>query len=505
MKYQEAKFNAAARTAAKAEEYLLLEDKGYLEAEGDLEKTYKFSQAEIKKHVDMQTAKKSFDLKLTDLGPYSIDFSGTGNHLLIGGRKGHVASFDWKQGVLASEIQVGETVRAVKYLQGDNQFYAVAQKKYTYIYDYRGTEVHKLKKHIGAVALEYLPFHFLLASGAENGLLRYQDVSTGSMVAEIRTKLGTPQSMALNPYNAVVHLGHNNGVVSLWAPNTHTPLAKVMATHGPVRGIAMDREGKYMAAAGGDKQIRIWDIRNFKESVTSFGTYAPANSLSISDTGLLAVGFSSYVHVWKDALTMSEDDFLTQKTPYMEHAMPGCPVNQVRFCPFEDILGTGHAQGFSSLIVPGAGEANFDGLEVNPYMNASREGRRENEIRALMNKLQPNMITLDPTPIGSVSKHAATERLSQAERAARAEAEALNRPSGSNGDDYMDKLQPDLPEDQTFVYKELQKKKKGVIDEKKIRLQNALAAERNKRAELIRKARGEEEKDKLGPALARFK
>lgn len=193
MKYQEAKFNAAARTAAKAEEYLLLEDKGYLEAEGDLEKTYKFSQAEIKKHVDMQTAKKSFDLKLTDLGPYSIDFSGTGNHLLIGGRKGHVASFDWKQGVLASEIQVGETVRAVKYLQGDNQFYAVAQKKYTYIYDYRGTEVHKLKKHIGAVALEYLPFHFLLASGAENGLLRYQDVSTGSMVAEIRTKLGTPQ------------------------------------------------------------------------------------------------------------------------------------------------------------------------------------------------------------------------------------------------------------------------------------------------------------------------
>lgn len=506
LQYQEANFNDAARNAAKAEEYLLMESKGFLEAEGDLEKTYKISQAEIKKNVDIQTARKAFDLKLPDLGPYNIDYSRTGNHLLIGGSKGHIAAFDWKQGILSSEIQVGETVRAVKWLQSDNQFFAVAQKKYTFIYDSQGTEVHKLKKHIGAMALEYLPFHFLLASASDSGLLRYQDVSTGDLVAEIRTKLGSPSAMALNPYNAVVHLGHNNGAVTLWGPNTETPLAKVLANRGPIRAIAMDREGRYMACAGSNKQIKIWDIRNFKETVQSYGTHTPASSLQISDSGLLAVGFSNTVQVWKDVLTSSPED-LGKQTPYMEHVMPGCPINNIRFCPFEDILGVGHAKGISSLIVPGAGEANFDGLEVNPYMNASREGRRENEVREIMNKLQPTMIALDPNTIGAVTAHAESVRLRPAARAALAEKEAeeaLAATKEGKGDFFND-MRPDLPESQSVINHRLQKRKKNIVDDRKIRLQNALEVERKMRQQRIRKARGEEEKEKLGAALGRFK
>lgn len=480
----------------------MMEDKGYLEAEGDLEKTYKFTQAEIKKHVDVQTAKKAFNLKLTDLGPYTLDYSRTGNHLLIGGRKGHVAAFDWKQGTLQTEIQVNETVKAVKWLQSDNQFFAVAQKKYTFIYDNTGAEVHKLKKHIGAIHLEYLPFHFLLASASESGLLRYQDVSTGELVAEIRTKLGTPPSMAQNPYNAVVHLGHGNGTVTLWSPSMHQPLAKVLAAPGPIRGLAIDREGKYMAAAGGNRRIKIWDIRNFKECVQDFGTYQPASSLHISDSGLLAVGFGTQVHVWKDVLTSSYDQ--VKPTPYMEHKMPGCSVNTVRFCPFEDILGTGHAQGLSSLIVPGAGEANFDGLETNPYTNASREGRRENEVREIMHKLQPNMITLDPNSIGSVDARAESVRLTPKEREALKEKETEESTAAGGTDFYRD-LRPDLPESESIINKKLQKRKKNIMDDRKVRLQNALEVERRMRAQRLRKARGEaEEKEKLG-ALSRFK
>lgn len=40
-------------------------------------------------------------------------------------------------------------------------------------------------------------------------------------------------------------------------------------------------------------------------------------------------------------------------SPYMCHRVTGTITN-VQFCPFEDILGVGHEQGFSSLIIPGA-------------------------------------------------------------------------------------------------------------------------------------------------------
>lgn len=119
-------------------------------------------------------------------------------------------------------------------------------------------------------------------------------------------------------------------------------------------------------------------------------------SMDISDTGLLGVGWGTHVMVWKDALVKR------QRVPYMTHHAPASQINDVRFCPFEDVLGYGHQEGLGHLIIPGAGEANFDALEINPY--ASRKDRQEKEVRDLLNKLQPEMISLDPDHIGRIDR-----------------------------------------------------------------------------------------------------
>lgn len=51
-------------------------------------------------------ARKVFDLKLTELGPYNLAFTRNGRHMLLGGRKGHLAVMDWQSMRTVCELQV---------------------------------------------------------------------------------------------------------------------------------------------------------------------------------------------------------------------------------------------------------------------------------------------------------------------------------------------------------------------------------------------------------------
>ena len=42
----------------------------------------------------------------------------------------------------------------------------------------------------------------------------------------------------------------------------------------------------------------------------------------------------------------------TVTKPYMVHNLTSS-VNSLQFCPYEDVLGVGHGNGFSSLLIPG--------------------------------------------------------------------------------------------------------------------------------------------------------
>ena len=131
-----------ATLAAKDAEILLENSSGFLEPEHELERTYKARQDEVKENVSVETAKNGFELRLQNpLQSYVCDYTRNGRGLLLAGRKGHVATMDWRGGIAGCELQLGETVRDAKWLHND-QYFAVAQKKYTYIYDHAGVELH---------------------------------------------------------------------------------------------------------------------------------------------------------------------------------------------------------------------------------------------------------------------------------------------------------------------------------------------------------------------------
>ncbi|KAH9973672.1 WD40-repeat-containing domain protein [Lactifluus volemus] len=357
-----------------------------------------------------------------DGGPYRAKYTRNGRHMAVVGQRGHVATFDWRTGTMHSELQLRETCRDITYVLSkrrplpayrtpsflqDHSHYAVAQKKYVFIYDRDGVELHRLKSHVEPTRLEFLPFHWLLATVGNTGFLKYQDTSTGQLVAEHRTKLGACVTMTQNVHNAVIYLGHQNGTVTLWTPNLPQPAVRLLAHLGPVCSVAVDPSagGRYLATAGVDGMVKVWDCRSWKEALRSWNSRGGHATLAWSQRGCLAVASGGAVNV--SAIIFSPSCpilptprvwlgvFTAINTCTPPRALPtsaipdASPAREthasVAFCPFQDVLAIGHAAGVSCILVPGSGEPNFDSTEADPFEGS--KARREREVKSLLDKV----------------------------------------------------------------------------------------------------------------------
>jgi len=207
-------------------------DGGLLEPETPIERTHKTQQKVIVEATSANAAANAWR-KALPKGPYGVNVARTGRHAVCYGAGGRVEVLDLHRNVRTAEIRCGEVCRAATFLH-DETMVAVAQRKYVYVYDQDGAEVHRMAKHLEPEHLSYLPFHFLLASAGHAGWLKYNDVSTGQFVAEHNTRAGAPRSLAQNPQTAVLCMGHGNGVCSLWSPAQSKPLARLLCHRGAV-------------------------------------------------------------------------------------------------------------------------------------------------------------------------------------------------------------------------------------------------------------------------------
>ncbi|ENN81887.1 WD repeat-containing protein 46 [Dendroctonus ponderosae] len=395
---KEKQIKFAAQVAAQTE-VLLTEQEGHLEA-GDGETTTQFTQSEIREHVDLTAAAKTFELKL-EFGPYRSKYTRNGRHLVIGGRKGHVAAFDWVTKRLHCEMNVMESVHDVSFLHVETMF-AVAQKNWVYFYDNQGIELHCVKRLNKVTRLEFLPYHFLLTSCSDEGYLSWLDVSLGQIVSQVNTKLGRLSMLTHNPWNACLCLGHAKGVVSMWSPNSREPLAKMLCHKAPLTAVHVDPSGMYMATAATNSEVKIFDVRKLEGPVQEYKLISSAGHVAFSQKKMLALGMGNIVEIYRDCCTQAA------KRPYLRHRL-NSSIGNFNFCPYEDVLGVTTAKGFTSLLVPGSGEPNFDTYEVNLFQ--SKKQRQEAEVKALLEKIQPEFITLDPFAIAEVDTPTLADKL----------------------------------------------------------------------------------------------
>ena len=243
------------------------------------------------------------------------------------------------------------------------------------IYNAKLVETHVLKRSMPQpLALCFLPHHMLLCAVGQRGKLSYVDVSMGAAVATKATGQGPCDVIAQNPSNAVVHLGHSNGTVTLWTPTNEEAVARVLCHRSRVRGLAVDHSGRRMATSDDGGCLKLWDLRMFRE-VDCYRSNAAIGNLDFSQKGLFAFSTGKTAVVWNlrngfrpcHAAGRRELRRHQQAPLYLQHSMDRRVVSSLRFCPYDDVLGIGNSAGFSSIVVPGAGEPNYDLFEADPF------------------------------------------------------------------------------------------------------------------------------------------
>ena len=509
---KEAKQLKAKIAAMDAEDVLNTGSTGMLEAEHDMERTTALSQVELKRQLkDEDVVRHIYDLNLES--PHGLKYDRSGRYALLYSSsinpQGHVAIMDChtRTVVRGGEFYVQQPLRDATFLHNAQMMAVAPANSPVAIYDNDGTEIHSLTDHMDPLKLEFLPYHFLLASVNRSGFLKYTDTSTGKLICNHRTRgspgetaygirAGNPVSMRQNPYNSVMHVGHSNGTVTLWSPASPKYLMKFLCHKGAaVTSMAIDLAGRVMVTGGADRQIKIWDMRNtYRELHGYFTPAGPPTSMDISQQNILGIGHAGHTTFWSaSALQVKEKD------PYMHHLIPrGGPIETLRFRPYEDVCGIGHAKGISSIVVPGSGEPNLDTSEyhTNPFEDTKR--RREAEVRALLDKLSPDMITLNPEVIGGVEE---TDQHTRLEKIRDKQEEANLKPGEK-------KKQKNKKRGRSKIQTQLRRKHNNIVDQQTLRLREAreqeLAQEEAERKKGSGAAPDETPQDNAPSALKRF-
>lgn len=454
----------AAVAAADAQLVLNTENPGLIQLEHDMERTTRLTQQQLKlHHLDEQTARHIYDLNLNPhLAPYGFKYDRSGRTSVLYGERGHVAVMDNHTQSLVTEFHVlqKERLRDACFLH-NSSLLAVAQTNHVYIYDDTGAEVHKLNDHIDPFALTYLPHHWLLCSIGRAGWLKYHDTSTGELVSQHRTQQGSSSVLRHNPQNAIVHVGHKNGTVTLWSPSSSTYLVKTLCHKGsPITSLAVFDHT--MVTGGSDQQVKIWDMRMYKQLHAYYCKGGIPTSLDLSQRGILGIGHGSHTTFWQDCSVKHQD-------PYMYHALPGKQVSTLRFRPFEDVCGIGHSHGVSSIVIPGSGEPNLDTGEYHTNPFSDRKQTREAEVRSLLDKLSPHMIALDPDVVATVeATHMKRQRIEQLQE---------------DKVEVAKKKQKSKKRGRSKIQTQLRRKARNVVDEGTIKLREARDAEIQTRKE----------------------
>lgn len=144
----------------------------------------------------------------------------------------------------------------------------------------------------------------VLASASDD--LTIWDASSGRLLTSI-PQPGWVTALAFATDAGFIATGHDDGSISYWdAPGHHAVFEKPLTYHKkPISAVSISPDGKWLAAAGEDKQISVWNLATggYHGCLTGHTDRIPALAWHPSSAYLVSAGWDTSARVW-DANTL---------------------------------------------------------------------------------------------------------------------------------------------------------------------------------------------------------
>lgn len=144
----------------------------------------------------------------------------------------------------------------------------------------------------------FAPGARLLISGSDD--LLFWDVANGQLLRRIEQEAWVT-ALAVSPDGLTVASGHDDGTVRFWDAGTFAVVGEVAAHPQAISAIAFSPTGTHVATAAEDRTVRVWDGASHKPiaELHSHTDRIPALAWSADSQLLVSAGWDTSARVWK--------------------------------------------------------------------------------------------------------------------------------------------------------------------------------------------------------------
>jgi WD40 repeat protein len=252
---------------------------------------------------------------------WAVAFSPGGKHLATAGKDGTVKIWDVSNRQKLRTIKAHtRDVRRVVYNKAGNRIATAGWDNKVKIWDpASGEKRMEMTGHTRPVnSVSFNSDGSRLVTAASDGTVRIWATDSGDELLLYKGHDRAVRDAAYSPNDLLIASAGSAGDVLIWDSVTGQ-IIKKLSFNGKVWSVAFSRDSRYIAIAGENMPIKVWDIDSNKWRRSLVGHEGRVNEVLFSSDGLISVGDDQTCRMWNMASGREEQRYSNQiKGPFFE-------------------------------------------------------------------------------------------------------------------------------------------------------------------------------------------